>query len=142
MKKPISIGIVGFGYWGPNLVRNLKSIPECRLKTVCDLNETRLTHMRALYPDVVGELNFQSLITDSDLDAIVIASSARTHYPMAKASLAAGKHVLIEKPMACSVAECEELIALGKQHGKVIMVGHTFLYSAAVRKIKEIVDNR
>ena len=142
MKKPLSVGIVGFGYWGPNLVRNLKSIPECRLKTVCDLNASRLAHMRNLYPDVAGEANFQLLLDDNDLDAIVIASSARTHYPMAKATLASGKHVLIEKPMANSVAECEELIALSKQHGTVLMVGHTFLYSAAVRKIKEIVDNR
>ena len=142
MKKPVTVGIAGFGYWGPNLVRNFRSIAECRLKTVCDLSEKRLKDMRSLYPEVAGETEFDRLVQDAEIDAIVIATSARLHYKMAKASLTAGKHVLIEKPMACSTEECEDLIALAKQQGKVVMVGHTFLYSAAVRKIKEIVDNR
>jgi predicted dehydrogenase len=142
MKKPITVAIVGFGYWGPNLVRNFRSIPECRLKAVCDLSEKRLTHMRSLYPEVAGETEFSRLIEDPEIDAVVIATSARTHFPMAKASLEAGKHVLIEKPMACATSECEELIHLAKQRSLVVMVGHTFLYSAAVRKIREIVDNR
>jgi predicted dehydrogenase len=142
MKKPVTVGIAGFGYWGPNLVRNFRSIAECRLKAVCDLSEKRLKHMHSLYPEVTGETDFNRLVEDPEIDAIVIATSARTHFPMAKASLSAGKHVLIEKPMACSTVECEELITLAKQQGKVVMVGHTFLYSAAVRKIKEIVDNR
>lgn len=142
MSKLVTVGIVGFGYWGPNLVRNFRSIPDCRLKAVCDLSEKRLKQMRSLYPDVAGEAEIARLIADSEIDALVIATSARTHYSMAKAALSAGKHVLIEKPMACSTAECEELIALGKQHGKIVMVGHTFLYSPAVRKIKEIIDNR
>jgi predicted dehydrogenase len=142
MKKPVTVGIAGFGYWGPNLVRNFRSMAECRLKAVCDLSEKRLTAMRSLYPEVVGETQFDRLVEDSEIDAIVVATSARLHFKMAKATLEAGKHVLIEKPMACSTEECEELIALAKRQGKVVMVGHTFLYSAAVRKIKEIVDNR
>jgi predicted dehydrogenase len=142
MKKPVTVGIAGFGYWGPNLVRNFRSMTESRLKAVCDLSEKRLKQMHSLYPEVAGETEFCRLVDDPEIDAIVIATSARSHYQMAKASLAAGKHVLIEKPMACATAECEELIALAKQQGKVLMVGHTFLYSAAVRKIKEIVDNR
>ncbi len=142
MNKQVTVGIVGFGYWGPNLVRNFRSIPECRLKSVCDLSDKRLKHMHSLYPEVAGETDFKRLVEDPEIDAMVIATSARTHFAMAKACLSAGKHVLIEKPMATSTAECEELIALGKQHGKVLMVGHTFLYSAAVRKIKEIVENR
>lgn len=142
MKKNLTVGIVGYGYWGPNLVRNFRSIPECRLKVVCDLSEQRLKQMRSLYPEVNGETDFSKLVGDSEIDAIVVATSARLHFPMAKAALEAGKHVLIEKPMACATSECEELIALGKKKGLTIMVGHTFLYSAAVRKIKEIVDNR
>lgn len=142
MKKNITVGIVGYGYWGPNLVRNFRSIPECRLKTVCDLSEQRLKQMRSLYPEVNGETDFAKIVGDAEIDAIVVATSARLHFPMAKAALEAGKHVLIEKPMACATTECEELIALAKQKGLTIMVGHTFLYSAAVRKIKEIVDNR
>lgn len=141
MKKPITVAIVGFGYWGPNLVRNFRSLPECRLKTVCDLSEKRLKHMHSLYPDVAGETDFSKLVNDTEVDAVVIATSARLHYPMAKSCLEAGKHVLIEKPMACATSECEELIQIAKQRGLVVMVGHTFLYSAAVRKIKEIVDN-
>jgi predicted dehydrogenase len=142
MKKNITVGIVGYGYWGPNLVRNFRAIPECRLKVVCDLSEQRLKQMRALYPEVTGESDYSKLVNDPEIDAIVVATSARLHFPMAKAALEAGKHVMIEKPMACATSECEELIAIGKQKGLTIMVGHTFLYSAAVRKIKEIVDNR
>lgn len=142
MKKNITVGIVGYGYWGPNLVRNFRSIPDCRLKAVCDLSEQRLKQMRSLYPEVNGETEFAKLVNDPEIDAIVVATSARLHFPMAKAALEAGKHVLIEKPMACATSECEELIALSKQKGLTIMVGHTFLYSAAVRKIKEIIDNR
>jgi predicted dehydrogenase len=109
---------------------------------MCDLNEDRLRHLHSLYPEVEGITDFQRLIGDPGVDAVCVATSVRFHFSMAKAALLAGKHVLIEKPMACSTVECEELIALAKQQGKVVMVGHTFLYSAAVRKIKEIVDNR
>ncbi len=142
MNKRINVGVVGCGYWGPNLVRNFRSIPSCRLKVMCDISEERLTHLKSLYPEVECETDFNRLKDDPELDAIVVALPVRFHYPMAKACLEAGKHVLIEKPMASSTAECEELIALAEQKGLVLMIGHTFLYSAAVRKIKEIVDNR
>ncbi len=140
MKKQINIGVIGCGYWGPNLARNLRQIPECNLRYVCDTNPERLAHMRRLYPEVEGEQNYESLLNGA-LDAIVIATPVRFHYPMAKASLLAGKHTFIEKPMACSVAECEELIELARKNGLVLMVGHTFLYSPAVLKIKEIIDH-
>lgn len=142
MKKQITVGLVGLGYWGPNLVRNLRSLPDCRVKTICDLNEERIRHLRTLYPEVAGETDYQKMVNDPEIDAIVIATSVRLHYPMAKAALEAGKHVMIEKPMAASTAHCEELIEIANSKGLLIMVGHTFLYSAAVRKIKEIVDNR
>lgn len=142
MKKPISVAVVGFGYWGPNLVRNFRSISECRLKLVCDLSEKRLEHLRTLYPEVTGETDFTRIIGDPEIDAVVVATSARLHYSMALQCLSAGKHVLIEKPMATSVAECEELMHVAQANGLTLMVGHTFLYSAAVRKIKEIIDNR
>jgi predicted dehydrogenase len=141
MKKTINIGVVGCGYWGPNLIRNFRFLADCRLKVMCDLNEERLRHLRSLYPEVEGETDFQKLLSRTDIDAIAIATSVRLHYPMAKAALLAGKHTLIEKPMAASTAECEELIELAEQRGLVLMVGHTFLFSAAVRKIKELVDN-
>ena len=140
MSKPIGVGVVGCGYWGPNLVRNFNALPDCRLKSICDVSEDRLRHLKALYPEVVAETKLERLLEDTELGAIAIATSVRHHFPMAKASLLAGKHTLIEKPLAASVEQCEELIAIAKKQGLVLMVGHTFLYSPAVRKIKEIVD--
>jgi predicted dehydrogenase len=141
MKKPITVAVVGFGYWGPNLVRNFRSIPECRIKAVCDLSEPRLKHLRSLYPEVTGETDFARIAADPEIDAVVIATSARLHHPMALQCLNAGKHVLIEKPMATSVAHCEELIQVATTRGLTLMVGHTFLYSAAIRKLKEVIDS-
>jgi|SRR5579859_7744652 len=141
MSRRTKVGVVGLGYWGPNLVRNLRSISDCSLTTICDTNKQRLQHLRSLYPGVAGETDFKHLLNGADLDAIVIATSVHLHFPMAKASLLAGKHTLIEKPMACSSHECEELIDIARRNGLVLMVGHTFLYSPAVRKLKEIVSH-
>ena len=141
MTKQIKIGVVGCGYWGPNLVRNFRSLPDCKLKVVCDLSEQRLAHLKSLYPEVQGTADYRHLLNGLGLDAVVIATAVNTHYPMAKASLLAGKHTFIEKPMACSSAECAELIEIAHKKGLVLMVGHTFLYSPAVRKIKEIVEH-
>ena len=141
MAKQIKIGVVGCGYWGPNLVRNFRSLPDCKVKMICDFSEQRLAHLKSLYPEVQGTTDYRHLLNGVGLDAVVIATAVNTHYPMAKASLLAGKHTFIEKPMACSSAECEELIEIAHKKGLVLMVGHTFLYSPAVRKIKEIVDH-
>lgn len=139
MKATVNIGVVGLGYWGPNLARNFGSLPECRLAALCDLSEERLAHMKKLYPDATGYTSFQKMLENDSIDAIVVATPVRQHYPLVKASLLAGKHVLVEKPMASSAAECEELIALAKKKGLTLMVGHTFLYSEPVRMISEIV---
>ncbi len=141
MKSGIKVGVIGCGYWGPNLIRNFRALGDCQLKYMCDVSEQRLKHMKTLYPEVAAETSYERMIKDGDPDAVVIATSVRFHYPMAKASLQAGKHTLIEKPFAASTAECEELIAIAKEKGVVLMIGHTFLYSPAVRRIKEIVDN-
>jgi predicted dehydrogenase len=141
MNKQINVGVVGCGYWGPNLIRNFRTIPNCNLKVMCDLSEERLAHLATLYPEVASETSFDRLVGNHGLDAIAIATSVRSHFPMAKKCLQAGKHVLIEKPMACSTVECEELIALAQRQGVVLMVGHTFLYSEPVKKIKEIIDH-
>jgi len=140
MKKPIIVGVVGCGYWGPNLVRNFKGLPNCHLKAMCDVSEARLKHMRSLYSDVEGITDFDHLLNGVGLDAVVVAAPVKHHYPLAKASLLAGKHTLIEKPMASSSAECEELIEIAERQGLVLMVGHTFLYSAPVRRIVDIVQ--
>jgi predicted dehydrogenase len=140
MSKEIKVGVVGCGYWGPNLVRNFRSLPDCRLKMMCDISKERLKHLTSLYPDVEGEVDYDHMLNGVGLDAVVIATAVRFHYPMAKAALLAGKHAFIEKPMAASVEQCAELVEIAQRNGLVLMVGHTFLYSPAVRKIKEIVD--
>jgi len=140
MTKQIKVGVVGCGYWGPNLIRNFRSLPGCNLKMMCDVSQERLQHLKSLYPEVEGETDYNHMLNGAGLDAVVIATSVRHHYPMAKAALLAGKHTFIEKPMAASAQECEELVEIAEQKGLVLMVGHTFLYSPAVRKIKEIVE--
>ncbi len=141
MNKQINVGVVGCGYWGPNLVRNFRSLPDCSLKMMCDVSESRLKHLTSLYPEVEGATDFGHALNGAGLDAVVIATAVKLHFPMAKAALLAGKHTFIEKPMAASAHECEELIDIARKNGLVLMTGHTFLYSPAVRKIKEIVDS-
>jgi len=106
---------------------------------MCDLSEDRLRHLKSLYPEIVGLTDYQRMLEEMELDAVVVAAPVKYHFPLAKASLLAGKHTMIEKPMAASVAECEELVEIAERMGLVLMVGHTFLYSAAIRKISEIV---
>ncbi len=106
---------------------------------MCDVSETRLKHLRMLYSDVEGVTDYREMLNGGGVDAVVIATPVKHHYSLAKASLLAGKHTMIEKPMASSSAECEELIAIAESAGLVLMVGHTFLYSSAVRKIVDIV---
>lgn len=141
MKRIIQVGVVGCGYWGPNLIRNLRQSPDCQLKAICDMSEQRLRHMRRLHPEVATTNRFDDLLHDPEIDAVVIATPVRFHYEMAKASLNAGKHTFIEKPMARTVAEGEELVALAERQGLVLMVGHTFLFSPAVRRMKEVIDS-
>jgi len=139
MTKKLKVGVVGCGYWGPNLIRNFRSLPGCQLKIMCDLSQQRLMHLKTLYPEVQRAMDYNHVLNGVELDAVVIATAVKSHYSMAKASLLAGKHTFIEKPMASSSEQCEELIEIAQKRGLVLMVGHTFLYSPAVRKIQEIV---
>ncbi|MCO5050849.1 MAG: Gfo/Idh/MocA family oxidoreductase [Verrucomicrobiae bacterium] len=140
MKQAIKVGVVGCGYWGPNLIRNLRQAAGCELKVICDASESRLKHMRKLHQDVATTTQFSDLLQDGELDAIVVATPVRFHFEMAKAALLAGKHVFVEKPLARTVIEAEELVSLAEQNGLILMVGHTFLFSPAVRRMKEIID--
>ena len=140
MKKPVTMGVIGCGYWGPLLVRNFRSLPDCRLKAVCDLNTDRLRHINTLYPDIEGMTQPRQFLNGTNLDAVVIVTPVQHHYSLAKASLLAGKHTFIEKPMASSSAECEELIEIAQRNGLVLMLDHTFLYSSPVQKIAQIVQ--
>lgn len=137
----VNVGVVGCGYWGPNLIRNLRSLKDCRLKWVCDLNPKRLAHMKELYPEVQTTADTQDLIKDPDLQAVAIATPLRNHHAHAKSFLEAGKSVLVEKPLAYSQKECEDLVQTAARHKAILMVGHTFIYSPPVRKMKEIVKS-
>lgn len=134
------IGVIGCGYWGPNLIRNFKNTPECEMVIACDMQEDRLKRVQKLYPGVETTNKHEDLL-DADLDAVAIATPVWTHYPLAKTFLEAGKHVFVEKPLTHSAEECEDLIHIAKERGLTLMVGHTFEYTAAVNKIKEIVTS-
>lgn len=141
MNDKLNIGVVGCGYWGPNLIRNFNALPECTLKSVCDTDQDRLTLITANYPSVETHTSYEIFLSDPDLDAVVIAVPVHHHYDLASQSLMAGKHTFIEKPMASSIDECKKLIQLSVDKDLTLMVGHTFLYSPAIRKIKEIIDS-
>ena len=142
MKTKPDIAVVGCGYWGPNLIRNFNSLPICNVKMACDLEEDRLTHMKSLYPALEITAEFDKVIESSEIDVIVIATPVRYHYEMAKKSLLAGKHTFIEKPMASSTAECNELIEIAESQDLTVSIGHTFIYSPPVRKIKELIHRK
>lgn len=135
----LNIAVVGCGYWGPNLIRNFYSLSDCKVKLICDMDAERLEYIKSLYSDIKTTAKFDNIINDAEIDAVVIVTPVRFHFEMARKSLQAGKHTFIEKPMASSVRECEELVELAKTKDLTLMTGHTFVYSPPVRKIKEIV---
>jgi predicted dehydrogenase len=139
MKSPVSVGIAGYGYWGPNLARNFHRLPDARLTAVCDPLPGRLEHLQASHPQVSGYADFAEMLAESGIDALVVATPVATHHALAKTALLAGKHVLVEKPMAASSRECADLMEIAEGKGLTLMVGHTYLYSEAVRKIFEII---
>lgn len=137
----VRTGIVGLGYWGPNLLRNLYANRRSEGLVICDSDATRLNRMSQRYPDLSATMEFDELIGDKELDAIVIATDVSSHYPLARAAIMAGKHVFVEKPFAASTEEAEELVDLAEKNGVITMVGHTFMYSPPVVKTKEIIDS-
>lgn len=135
----LQIAIIGYGYWGKNLVRNFYSLPDCTVRLVADTDANKLASLKQLYPGIALTTNLQEVFADHAIDAVVIATPVFSHYVLAKQALLAGKHVLVEKPMTASVAEAEELIELAGRKNKLLMVDHTFLYTGAVEKIKALV---
>jgi predicted dehydrogenase len=138
----LDIGIVGCGYWGPNLIRNFNALGGCNVKKICDADTDRLQSMASLYPQVEQTANYTELVEDAAIEAIVIATPVRFHFEMAMQSLLAGKHTFVEKPIVRNVREGKLLVQTAQNLGLTLMVGHTFVYSPAVRKIKEIVDSK
>jgi predicted dehydrogenase len=138
--KTTTIGMIGCGYWGPNLLRNFAESEAAEVRAICDLDTARLAAIGRRYPAARATSDYAELLKDPGIAAVVIATPVATHFPIARQALQAGKHVLIEKPLTASVREAEELIDLAAQNGLTLMVDHTFVYTGAVRKIKEIVD--
>lgn len=137
---PVKIGIIGAGYWGPNLIRNFYELPDANLAMVCDLRQERLNHIKNRYPEIYTTKNYQELV-DSNLDAIVIATPVSTHFRFAKESLLAGKNVLVEKPLTNNGIDAYELVVRAHEMDKILMTGHTFLYNPAVIALKEIIQS-
>jgi predicted dehydrogenase len=137
----VNVGIVGLGYWGPNLLRNVVANRRCGSITICDSDPAKLEKQAARYPSARRESRFQELLDDESLDAIIIATDVSPHFPLGKAALEAGKHVFIEKPFASSTEEAESLVEMAENRSLVSMVGHTFLYSPPVVATKRIIDS-
>lgn len=135
----LGIGIVGCGYWGPNLVRNFNEQPGARVIAVCDQRTDRLEQVTRRYPTVGVTTAYQDLLNCPDIDAIAIATPTSTHFPLARQALIAGKHALVEKPLATSSEEAGQLIELAEQRGLVLQVDHTFVYTGSVQKIRDLV---
>lgn len=133
----IKLATIGCGYWGPNLIRNFYHLDTCDLTMCCDMDPSRLAQMQRLYPARETTTCFDQVL-ESAVDAVAIATPARSHYPMVKKALMAGKHVLVEKPLAMTSTQCQDLISLASHRGLVLMVGHTFLYNPALLKVKEL----
>lgn len=142
MTKNINIGVVGAGYWGPNLVRNFSLVENCTVKYVCDLDENKLKKIKKNFPNITVTTKYEDLLNDPSVEAVVIATPVFTHHKLSSLALQNKKHVLLEKPMASSVKECDDLINLAKVNGALLMIDHTFLYTGAVRKIKDLVDKK
>ena len=137
----IHLAVVGVGYWGPNLVRNLASLKHVNVSALCDLDARRAEEVRQRFcPEARVVHDYRELLADPQVDAVVIATPLRTHFELGSAFLAAGKHTFIEKPLAQTVDECQALIELSERHQRVLMVGHVFEYNAAVRRIKQYLD--
>lgn len=137
----LNVAIIGYGYWGPNLVRNFSGLENVHVKWVCDLRQERLNLVHKTYPGIQTTTNADDIFNDQEVDAVCVATPVFLHYELARKSLTSGKHVLVEKPLTSTSAQATELIDLALNHNKVLMVDHTFLYTGAVRKIKDIVDN-
>lgn len=136
----IKIGVIGYGYWGPNLVRNFSEIPEARVVAVSDLDPKRLDLVKTRYPAINTTTDYRAMLSDPTIDAIAIATPVSSHYSLASQALAAGKHVFVEKPLTETAKQAESLIAEAEKRNLVLHVDHTFIYTGAVRKIRELVE--
>lgn len=139
--KPVTVAQIGVGYWGPNILRNLVSNSRCNVKTVADLSEERRKFVRGVYPGVSTSADADEIINDKEIDAVVLATPAATHFSLAMQCLKTGKHVLIEKPFSTRVSEVDTIAATAREAGRVAMAAHTFVFNDAVRCLKRLMES-
>ncbi len=137
----IRVGVIGYGYWGPNIVRNLHGLDSTRVEMVCDSSPAALARVRKAYPGVRAVSDAMEILRSPDIDAVAVITPVWTHYELAKTALENGKHVFIEKPFTSNSKQAEELIELAARKKLTIMVDHTFLFTGAVRKIRELTES-
>jgi predicted dehydrogenase len=139
--KRVRIGILGCGYWAPNLIRNFQKLRECEVVAAADLDPARLDALRLTYPQIETTVDPDAVLSRADIDAIAVVTPISTHYPLARSALDGGKHVLVEKPLAETTEQAGELVALAERRERVLMVDHTFVYTGAVRKIRDLITS-
>ncbi|MFZ5996127.1 MAG: Gfo/Idh/MocA family protein [Nitrospirota bacterium] len=137
----INIGVIGYGYWGPNIVRNFNGVDSLRVAAICDVNQDALARARKSYPDIGVTTDSDDIVTSSAIDAVAIVTPVSYHFELAKKALQQGKHIFIEKPFTATVAQAEELIDIAEKKSLTIMVDHTFIFTGAVRRMKQIIDD-
>jgi predicted dehydrogenase len=137
----LNVGVIGCGYWGPNLIRNFTQIKDSNVLICADLDEKQRDRMKALYPHTEVTDDYKALLARGELDAVVVATPPHTHHALTLEALDAGKHVFVEKPLAINSAQSGEMVARADELGLKLMTGHTFVYTAAVRKIKEVIES-
>ncbi|MER2599256.1 MAG: Gfo/Idh/MocA family oxidoreductase [Caldilineales bacterium] len=137
----LTLGQIGLGYWGPNLLRNFNNLPQVRVKICCDLDEAALRRAAAQHPGMITTSDYDTLLADAEVQGVIITAPTPAHYDLAKAALLSGRHVFVEKPITLDVAQAEELAALAETRGLVLMVGHLLMYHPAVTQLKTMVQN-
>ena len=137
----INVGVIGFGYWGPNVVRNLAAIKGMRVHSICDMDKQALARAKSLYPHVRMCQDHAEIMEADDIDAVAVVTPVSTHYDLVKKALNKGKHVFVEKPFTATTRQARELIKIAQRKKRIIMVDHTFLFTGAVQKIKELIDS-
>ena len=141
-EPPIGTAIVGYGYWGPNLARNIAECPELRLEALCDLDPASCAIFNRRHPDARAVSELDAVLVDPAIEAVVIATPPQTHHALAKRALEAGKHVLVEKPLATRLEDAYELADVAAANERVLMPGHTFIYSPAVNTVRDLIRER
>jgi predicted dehydrogenase len=139
-KNTFHVALLGYGYWGINILRNLVELPQVSQISVCDINIQRLNTVKKMFPEIFVDTNYRDMLTDPDVDAVCIATPSSSHFELCKFALLQNKHVFVEKPFTSNTQEAAELMELAQSRGLIISVDHTFLYNAAVHKIKEYID--